>query len=91
MPLRPKTFALLSALAANVGRVVSKQKLLADVWPGLVVTDDSLSQCVNELRAALGDRGQDLIKTVPRRGYRFDPPPQQVARILARTAAQRPP
>jgi TolB-like protein len=37
-----------------------------------VVTDDSLVQCVGELRAALGDRSQTLIRTVPRRGYRFD-------------------
>jgi TolB-like protein/DNA-binding winged helix-turn-helix (wHTH) protein/Tfp pilus assembly protein PilF len=74
VPLRPKTYLLLSTLAANAGRVVGKQQLLAAVWPGLVVTDDSLSQCVNELRAALDDREQALIRTVSRRGYRFDPP-----------------
>jgi TolB-like protein/Tfp pilus assembly protein PilF len=42
------------------------------VWPSTVVTDDSLVQCVGELRAALGDRSQRMICTVPRRGYRFD-------------------
>jgi len=70
--LRPKAFALLSHLADNPGRVLSKAELLANVWPGVVVGDDSLSQCVNELRSALGERGQALIKTVARRGYRFD-------------------
>ncbi len=70
--LRPKSFALLCFFAAHPGRVLAKEELLAAVWPGVVVTDDSLSQCVNELRAALADRDQHLIKTVPRRGYRFD-------------------
>jgi TolB-like protein/DNA-binding winged helix-turn-helix (wHTH) protein len=70
--LRPKVFALLSYFVDHPGRVLGKGELLAAVWPGVVVTDDSLSQCVNELRAALGDRGPALIKTVPRRGYRFD-------------------
>lgn len=70
--LRPKTFALLSYLAAHPGRVVGKDELLAAVWPGVVVNEESLSQCVRELRAALGDEGQQLIRTVARRGYLFD-------------------
>ncbi len=72
--LRPKTFALLSYFAAHPGRVVSKSELLAAVWPGVVVNDESLSQCVRELRGALGDEEQALIRTVPRRGYLFDAP-----------------
>ena len=74
--LRPKTLALLSYFTAHPGRVVSKDELLAAVWPGVVVTDDSLSQCVRELRTALGDDGQGLIKTIARRGYLFEPAPQ---------------
>ena len=70
--LRPKTFALLSYLVAHPGRVVGKEELLAAVWPGVVVNEESLSQCVRELRAALGNEGQQLIKTVARRGYLFD-------------------
>lgn len=70
--LRPKTFALLSYLAAHPGRVVGKEELLAAVWPGVVVNEESLSQCVRELRAALGNDGQQLIRTVARRGYLFD-------------------
>ena len=72
VPLRPKAFALMLHLARNAGRVLTKNELLAQVWPGIVVTDDSLSQCVGELRDALGERGPALIRTLPRRGYRFD-------------------
>lgn len=70
--LRPKVFTLLSYLARHPGRVLGKRELLAAVWPGVVVNDESLSQCVRELRAALGDDAQALIKTLPRRGYLFD-------------------
>ena len=70
--LRPKTYALLSHFAAHPGRVLAKDELLAAVWPGVVVNEESLSQCVRELRAALGDEGPALIKTVPRLGYMLD-------------------
>ena len=74
LALRPKTFALLLHLVDRAGTVVSKQELMDAVWPGLVVTDDSLTQAVSELRGALDDRDQQLIRTVPRRGYFFEPP-----------------
>jgi DNA-binding winged helix-turn-helix (wHTH) protein/TolB-like protein/tetratricopeptide (TPR) repeat protein len=70
--LRPKTFALLAYLAGHPGRLLTKDELIAAVWPDVNVTDDSLVQCISELRAALGDGDQRLIKTVPRRGYLFD-------------------
>lgn len=70
--LRPKTFALLLHLADRAGMVVGKQELLDVVWPGVIVTDDSLTQAVSELRGALGDREQALIRTVSKRGYRLD-------------------
>jgi TolB-like protein/DNA-binding winged helix-turn-helix (wHTH) protein len=70
--LRPKTFALLRYLATHPGRLVSKDELLAAVWPDVVVTDDSLVQCVSELRRTLLDHDQRLIRTMPRRGYRFE-------------------
>jgi TolB-like protein/DNA-binding winged helix-turn-helix (wHTH) protein/Tfp pilus assembly protein PilF len=71
--LRPKTFAVLLFLLENPGRLVSKDELFAAVWPNIAVTDDVLVQSVGELRRAFGDEGQRLIKTVPRRGYRFEP------------------
>jgi DNA-binding winged helix-turn-helix (wHTH) protein len=70
--LRPKTFAVLQYLIENSGRLVSKDELFAAVWPNLAVTDDALVQSIGELRRALGDDGPRLIRTVPRRGYRFE-------------------
>lgn len=72
VPLRPKAFTLLSLFAARPSRVLSKEELLDAAWPGVVVTEDSLTQCVHELRTALGDAGPVMLRTVPRRGYRLD-------------------
>lgn len=72
LALRPKTFAILRHLIENPGRLVSKDELFAAVWPNLTVTDDALVQSIGELRRALGDAGPRLIRTVPRRGYRFE-------------------
>jgi len=69
--LRPKTFAVLSHLVENAGRLVSKDELFDAVWPNLAITDDALVQSIGELRRALGADGPRLIRTVPRRGYRF--------------------
>lgn len=69
--LRPKTFELLTYFVRNAGRTVSKNELLDAVWSGVIVTEDSLTQAVHDLRRVLGDAGQNLIRTVPRRGYRF--------------------
>jgi TolB-like protein/DNA-binding winged helix-turn-helix (wHTH) protein len=69
--LRPKSFEVLRHLVENAGRLVSKDELVKIVWPDVIVTDESLTQCVSEVRRALGDGEQRLIKTVPRRGYLF--------------------
>jgi adenylate cyclase len=82
--LRPQSFAVLRLLIANVGRLVTKDELQSAVWPGIVVTDDSLVQCIGEIRKALGDDARKLIETVPRRGYRLVPAPR-----AARSAAWR--
>src|SRR5882762_9279640 len=70
--LRPKAFEVLCYLAANAGRLVPKQELYDAVWPNVTVSDDSIAQCIRELRAKLGDSDHSLIKTVSRRGYLLD-------------------
>ena len=69
---RPKAFHVLCHLAGNAGRLVGKEELFAAVWPEVEVTDDSLVQCIRELRQLLGDKEHRLIKTVSRRGYLLD-------------------
>jgi DNA-binding winged helix-turn-helix (wHTH) protein len=88
--LPPKPFEVLRHLAENAGRLVSKEELYAAVWPNVTVTDDSLVQCIRELRQRLGDTDHNLIKTVSRRGYLLDaalttPTPQSLADWRAAT------
>jgi DNA-binding winged helix-turn-helix (wHTH) protein/TolB-like protein/tetratricopeptide (TPR) repeat protein len=67
--MRAQSMAVLVELAKRHGELVTKQELFARVWPGVSVTDDSLVQCVVEIRRALGDTRQQLVRTLPRRGY----------------------
>jgi DNA-binding winged helix-turn-helix (wHTH) protein/tetratricopeptide (TPR) repeat protein len=69
--LRPRVFEALRYLVENNNRLVTKTELMSAVWPNSFVTDDSLVQCLVELRRAFGDDAPGLIKTVPRRGYIF--------------------
>ena len=71
MPLRPKALALLELFVRGAGRALGKEEILDAVWSGVTVTDETLTQTVHELRRALGDDAQTLIRTVPRRGYLF--------------------
>ncbi len=77
--LRPKTSDVLQHLAEKAGHLVLKQDLHDAVWPGVAVTDDSLVQCIRELRQILGDEDRSLIKTVSRRGYLLDAAPRPPA------------
>jgi TolB-like protein/DNA-binding winged helix-turn-helix (wHTH) protein/Tfp pilus assembly protein PilF len=72
--LRLKTFNLLCYLAENAGRLLPKDELVAAIWPGVVVGDDSLAQCVSELRKALNDTERRIVRTISRRGYLFATP-----------------
>jgi TolB-like protein/DNA-binding winged helix-turn-helix (wHTH) protein/Tfp pilus assembly protein PilF len=72
--LRPKSFALLHYLVTHAGRLVTKDELLSKIWPGVIVTEDSLTRCISEVRAALEDTGQTVVKTVSKRGYIFAGP-----------------
>ena len=67
--LRPQTAAVLSYLLDRPRAVVSKEELLREAWPNLVVTENSLVQCVREIRRELGDEQGAIVRTSPRRGY----------------------
>ncbi|MAS04067.1 MAG: hypothetical protein CL534_05160 [Ahrensia sp.] len=71
--LRPQTATVLAVLLDNAGSVVTKDRLMKTVWPDTFVTDDSLVQCISEIRRALGPEASTLLKTVPKKGYRLDP------------------
>lgn len=70
--LRPKTLAVLHLLVSNSGRILGKQELLTTVWPNIHVGEDSLFQCIREIRTALGDDSRQIVKSVSGRGYLFD-------------------
>lgn len=71
--IAPQALDVLAFLIHHRERVVSKDDLIAAVWEGRVVSDSALTSRVNAVRAAVGDSGENqrLIKTLPRRGFRF--------------------
>jgi Tol biopolymer transport system component/DNA-binding winged helix-turn-helix (wHTH) protein len=73
VPLTQKAFEVLLALVERHGGIVSKEELMAKVWPDTFVEESNLAQNVYTLRKALGQTpdGEGYIVTVPRRGYRF--------------------
>lgn len=83
--LRNRSFAVLRHLVQNAGHVVSKDDLLAANWPGLTVSEDSLTQCISDIRRLLGASGRDVLRTVARRGYMvvLPEPAPQVARDIS--------
>jgi DNA-binding winged helix-turn-helix (wHTH) protein len=71
--VEPQVFALLQFLIENCERVVSKDEIIEHVWDGRIVSDGTLNSRINSARRAVGDDGkvQAVIKTFPRRGFRF--------------------
>src|SRR5438034_6083209 len=70
--LRQKTLQVLVHLLEQRHRVVTKDELMECIWPDTAVTNNTLEQCLAEIRKALGDNSRQprFIKTVPRAGYR---------------------
>ena len=81
--LEPKAFALLTLLAENHHRVISKEEMIATVWGGRFISDDAVSTVLKLVRKALNDDGtaQTFIRTVRGHGHRF------VARVQIGTGA----
>src|ERR1700687_6107675 len=73
VPIAPQVFDLLAYLMRNRDRVVSKDELIAAIWDGRVVSDSALTTRLNLVRNAIGDSGREqrLLKTLPRKGFRF--------------------
>lgn len=67
--LRAKSLTVFKYLADQPGTVVNKEDLIAAVWPGVTVTDDSLTQCIADIRRVLGEGAHETLRTVPRQGY----------------------
>jgi len=76
VPLTPKAFDVLAVLAANPGRLVTKEQLIEAVWPDTAVEESNLTYQIFAIRKALGEAadGEKYIETVPRKGYRFVAP-----------------
>src|SRR6267378_1216266 len=72
--LELKPLEVLLQLLVHAGEVISKERLLDSVWPGLMVVDGSLATAVSKLRKALGDADSSIVLTIPRVGYRLGVP-----------------
>ncbi len=74
--LSPRLVDLLGLLVARPGELISKDHLLATVWPGVFVTENALTRAISDIRRALGDSASTpaFVQTVARRGYRFIAP-----------------
>ena len=81
--LRSQSAEVLSVLAARPGEIVSKDALMQAVWPDTFVTDDSLTQCIADIRRALADDAHAIVETLPRRGYRLNAHPSDATDLNA--------
>src|SRR5436190_5249521 len=92
LQLRPKSFDVLAYLSRNRGRLVSKAELIDHIWGDVAVTENSLVQCIKDIRHVLDGEGEFEIRTIPKRGYLFE---GLLAEVAARTnevaSAQYPP
>lgn len=91
--LRAKSLRFLVIMLENRERIVSKSELAETVWPGLAVTDESISQCAKDIRRILGDTDHTILETFPKQGYRLNaqasgsatPNPRPVSGYVAAT------
>jgi pimeloyl-ACP methyl ester carboxylesterase/DNA-binding winged helix-turn-helix (wHTH) protein len=104
--VEPQVFDVLAYLISHRERVISNNDLIASVWNGRIVSESTLSSRIAAVRRAIGDSGerQCLIRTIPRKGYRFigevrenseagdgfDATPKNAAGLTAAMSAARP-
>jgi DNA-binding winged helix-turn-helix (wHTH) protein len=89
--LNGRYFDALALMVREQGRLVSKDRFLDEIWRGIPVTDEALTQCIKMLRRQLGDDASypRFIETVPKHGYRFIAPVAGGEVEPARTAPER--
>jgi Tol biopolymer transport system component/DNA-binding winged helix-turn-helix (wHTH) protein len=90
--VEPKVMKVLLTLAAHPNHVVSKENLIATVWPDTFVSDDVLTRCISILRRITGDdpHAPRFIQTVPKAGYRLVAPISEIAAVAAATHPEAP-
>ncbi|WP_343116211.1 alpha/beta fold hydrolase [Ostreiculturibacter nitratireducens] len=73
VPLEPQVFDLLALFVTRAGDLVDRDSMIEEIWGGRIVSEAAISSRINAVRRAIGDdgRAQHLLKTVPRRGFRF--------------------
>src|SRR5205814_4407268 len=88
----PQVFDLLDYLIRNRERVVSKDDLSNAVWDGRIVSDAALTTRLNAARTAIGDSGEEqrLIKTLPRKGFRFVGKVREAQRLAGAAVTEHP-
>lgn len=72
VPLRRQSTLVLSTLIAYHDHIVLKEQFFKEVWSRIVVTDDSLVQCISDIRRTISDLDHKIIQSIPRRGYRLN-------------------
>jgi len=78
--LRPKTCQTLQFLVEHHGKLVEKEEIIENVWSDTIVTENTLTQCIKEIREKLEDSSDNprFIKTIPRVGYKFIAPVKKI-------------
>ena len=89
--LNARYFDALALLVRESGALVSKDRFLDEVWRGVPVTDEALTQCIKTLRSRLGDEAARprFIETVPKYGYRFIAPVERLEDAEAAPVSRR--
>ena len=77
LPLRPQSLEVLALLAARPGETLTKEEIFNEIWPDVAVTDDSLTQCIVDIRKAIGDTDRSVLRTLPKKGYQLVPSPEK--------------
>src|SRR5262245_26874244 len=89
VPLRHQCLKVLAYLAERSGEIISHKELIESCWEHPRHTNgNSLAQCIREIREALADKDQSIIRTVPRQGYVFAAPVSIVVPLRAAPASQ---